>query len=409
MRALERAKFGPPASVERLRFLVAEDQNTPRMVLVQVLRALGATQILEAPNGAVALRHFEDPANPVDFVFSDLSMPDMDGLELVRHLAERQFKGSLVLISGLQRSLLSSAATMARAYGIQLLGTLEKPATLESVDALVKLHGIADQKVKKADSPAPLSAQSIAMGLQRNEFEPYFQPKIDVSSGAIVGGEALARWKHPEQGIVTPDSFIAQMEQANTIDQLAMSILEQATRFCVTCLKLGVKTSVAVNVSLSSLHDAEFARRIIALVSRAGLDPAQVVFEVTETAAMTNVGRALENLVRLRMHGFGLSIDDFGTGYSSIQQLTRISFTELKIDKSFVTNAAQNDSGKAILESSIEMARKLQIKPVAEGVETSQDVELLRMLGCDLAQGYYFAKPMDAASYLQWMLKRRSQ
>jgi EAL domain-containing protein (putative c-di-GMP-specific phosphodiesterase class I) len=129
------------------------------------------------------------------------------------------------------------------------------------------------------------------------------------------------------------------------------------------------------------------------------------VLEVTESAATTNVGRALENLSRLRMKGFGLSIDDYGTGYSSMQQLTRVPFTELKIDQSFVRNIPTVGAARVVLESSLEMARKLNLTSVAEGVETRGDWDLLRELGCDYAQGYFVAMPMDAAAFMAWAQK----
>ena len=125
--------------------------------------------------------------------------------------------------------------------------------------------------------------------------------------------------------------------------------------------------------------------------------------EVTESAATCNIGEALENLARLRMKGFGLSIDDYGTGYSSMHQLTRIAFTELKIDQSFVANAVKQESARVILESSLGMAKKLNITAVAEGVETQADWNLLRGLGCDLAQGYFIARPMEAWRYPDWV------
>jgi EAL domain-containing protein (putative c-di-GMP-specific phosphodiesterase class I) len=128
-----------------------------------------------------------------------------------------------------------------------------------------------------------------------------------------------------------------------------------------------------------------------------------MILEITESAAMTDVGRVLENLTRLRMKGFGLSIDDYGTGYSSMQQLTRIPFTELKIDQSFVMHAAHQESSRMILESSLDMARKLGITSVAEGAETQEDWNLLRECGCDLAQGFYIARPMEADAFPDWV------
>ena len=160
---------------------------------------------------------------------------------------------------------------------------------------------------------------------------------------------------------------------------------------------------MSVNLSLKSLTDIRLADRVTELVLSENLEPRHMVLELTESAATTDVGKALENLARLRMKGFGLSIDDYGTGYSSMQQLTRIAFTELKIDQSFVTNAAKQESAKVILESSLDMARKLNITAVAEGVETQADWNLLRQLGCGLAQGYFIARPMEAGAYPNWV------
>jgi len=157
-----------------------------------------------------------------------------------------------------------------------------------------------------------------------------------------------------------------------------------------------------VNLSLRSLDDPGLAERITERVAAQKLAAKHVMLEVTESTAMTNLARALENLNRLRMKGFGLSIDDYGTGYSSMQQLSRIPFNELKIDQSFVLSALEKESSRVILASSLDMARKLRLKSVAEGVETLAHWELLQSLGCDVAQGYFVAKPMDAAAFLDW-------
>jgi EAL domain-containing protein (putative c-di-GMP-specific phosphodiesterase class I) len=161
--------------------------------------------------------------------------------------------------------------------------------------------------------------------------------------------------------------------------------------------------NVCVNVSLKSLHDVTLADQILEIVRSHGLEPRRVVLEITESAATDDIAATLENLTRLRMKGFGLSIDDYGTGYSSLEQLTRIPFTELKIDQAFVTHAGRRESAKVILASSLDMARKLRICAVAEGVETRENWDMLLELKCDVAQGYYIARPMAAAAYLDWV------
>ncbi|UUZ73935.1 EAL domain-containing protein [Polaromonas sp. P1(28)-8] len=179
-------------------------------------------------------------------------------------------------------------------------------------------------------------------------------------------------------------------------------MLRKSAALCRTWLSAGLQATVSVNLSPQSLGDVNLADRVTQLVLDQGLEPRHMVLEVTESVATTNVGRALENLARLRMKGFGLSIDDYGTGYASMQQLTRIAFTELKIDQSFVTNATKQASARVVLESSLDIARKLNITAVAEGVETQADWNLLRQLGCAFAQGYFIARPMEAGAYLDW-------
>jgi EAL domain-containing protein (putative c-di-GMP-specific phosphodiesterase class I) len=170
----------------------------------------------------------------------------------------------------------------------------------------------------------------------------------------------------------------------------------------ITWRERSLELTVSVNLSLASLTDTMLADRITQVVRTARLDPRHMMLEITESAAMTEVAYALENLARLRMRGFGLSIDDYGTGYSSMQQLTRIPFTELKIDQGFVTGCVANKATRAIIESSVGMARNMGIKSVAEGVESQADWDALKATGCDVVQGYFIAKPMDGSSFLDF-------
>ncbi|MEO8143983.1 MAG: EAL domain-containing response regulator [Betaproteobacteria bacterium] len=387
-----------------LRFLIAEDHEFQRQMLARMLATLGAKDIREASDGRAALKIIHDPDLPVDIVISDLDMPGMDGMEFIRHLGESKAGMSIILASALERELLESIATMTKAYGVRLLGVVEKPIVPGNLEALIRLHQPppAAPREPKAASPV-FTLEQVAEGLKNDQFEPFFQPKIELATGRVKGAEALARWRHPRHGLVAPYAFIRLIEESRLIDVLTWSMLKKSAACCSDWRAAGLDLSVSVNLSPSSLSDVGLADRIVKLVRGQNLDPQHMILEVTESAAAADTGKALENLSRLRMKGFGISIDDYGTGYSSMQQLTRIAFTELKIDQSFVLNASKQKSAAVILESNLEMARKLKVRAVAEGVETREDYALLQRLGCDLAQGYFIARPMEAAAFPAWV------
>src|ERR1700722_13530637 len=373
-------------------------------MLLKMLTRLGATQVSTAADGYAALKIVMSPGASIDIIISDLDMPGMDGLEFMRHVGEAHIPVSIILASALESVLLDSVETMTRAYGVKILGIIQKPITPEKLAALIKLHLPAQANPNLTQTDAlSFTIEEMAQGIRNDEFEPFFQPKVELASGRIKGAEALARWRHPQKGIVAPYAFIGPLEDHNEIDNLTWLILSKSVDFCCEWrTKSGLDVSVSVNVSAKSLADVSFADYVTELVRRKRLDCRNIILEVTESAATTDVGHSLENLSRLRMKGFGLSIDDYGTGYSSLRQLSRIAFTEIKLDQSFIKDAATQQVARIILESSIDMAKKLGIVTVAEGIETEQDWDLLRELGCDLAQGYLIAKPLESSEFLTW-------
>lgn len=393
-----------------LRFLVVEDHGFQRWATCQILENLGARFVHEAADGRAALEIFRDPVDLIDIIVSDLDMPGMDGMEFIRHVGAVGRPVSVILASALDRALIGSVETMATAYGINLLGAIEKPITEQSLEAAIRRHWAPRTNLDQLKLVAhTFTQEEIAAGLRNNEFEPYFQPKVELATGTIKGVEALARWRHPEQGITLPNAFIGALENSGLIDTLTFTLVEMAAICCRTWRRGGLDATVSVNLSLTSLADVNIADRVTELVLAQDLDPRNMVLEVTESAAASQLGSALENLSRLRMKGFGLSIDDYGTGYSSMQQLSRIAFTELKIDRSFVRDACRQKSSRVILESSLGMAKRLGIVAVAEGVESQLEWDLLLSLGCDLGQGYFIAPPMETGEFFNWFRSREHE
>ncbi len=400
LKSMDNALNAPFMQRSVLCFLVVDDHDFQRNMLVRMLKRLGVVNIKEAADGAAALEVCG--GTDIDIIICDLDMPGMDGMAFIRHLGESGINVSMILSSALDRSLVASVGTMTRAYGIHLLGSVEKPTTPERLEELLSLYKAPTSRVPGA-APRVFSLDEICAGLAAGQFEPFFQPKVDIASGSIKGVEALARWRHPECGIVAPQSFIETLEGSGLIDELSWQMIEQSARWCHAWRSAGLDISVSVNISLSSLNKASFADRITSLVDSQKLNPHHMILEVTESTAMTNVGQALENLARLRIKGFGLSIDDYGTGYSSMQQLTRVSFTELKIDQSFVTSVNTNETCRVVLETSLDMAKKLRLCSVAEGVETEADWAMLQASSCNLAQGYLIGRPMEGKDLVGWI------
>jgi EAL domain-containing protein (putative c-di-GMP-specific phosphodiesterase class I) len=398
--------MGESPSIAELRFLIVEDHGFQRWALANVLKELGARYVFPVGDGHAALELLAEVE--VDIAISDLEMPGMDGMEFIRHLGEAARDISLIVASGLDRPLVRSVEMMARAYGVRLLGSLDKPVTTAKLRPLIDKH-MSALPAPRAGSPGVrhFAVGEILAALQRGEIEPFFQPKVDLRSRSVRGAEALARWRHPTEGVVGAPAFIPVLEKAGDTAELTASMAAQSAATCRTWRTLGFDVNLALNLSQQSLADVGLAERITGIVLAAGLLPRDVILEVTESAMAVDLGRALENLSRLRMKGFGLSIDDYGTGYSSLQQLSRIAFTELKIDQAFVRTAAGPGADRAMLESSLEMAGKLGIPAVAEGVESEAEWDVLRAMGCDLAQGFYIARPMESAGFLDWLKLRR--
>ena len=215
-----------------LRFLVAEDHDFQRSMLVRMLESLGAKHVsTRPPDGQAALEDHSRPDAPVDIIISDLDMPGMDGMEFIRHLGETGVRVSLILASALERKLLASIATMSEAYGIKLLGVVEKPLTpgkLVAADRNISRR----QRRQTARGAGPSTLEEIAAGLKNDEFEPFFQPKVELATGRVKGAEALARWRHPQQGIVAPYAFIKPLEDNGLIDDLTWVMLRKAAAFC---------------------------------------------------------------------------------------------------------------------------------------------------------------------------------
>jgi EAL domain-containing protein (putative c-di-GMP-specific phosphodiesterase class I)/CheY-like chemotaxis protein len=389
--------------------LVVEDSAVQREHATGLLKALGFGCVLDAENGRHALRLLEARGSPVSLVMTDLDMPEMDGIELIRHLSAGRMADNLIVTSARDPRLFEIVERMASEYGsMQLLGTLAKPVLACAVKALLERIGGCARRCGAIVAAKP-KAGEIDAAIRGHEFEPFFQPKVCVRTGAIEGVEALARWRHPKLGVLTPDNFIPVIEGTPLMAAFTLQITEETLKQLAQLRSRGMTSLTAsINLSADDLGDRIFIDTLTELVAAYHIPFDRLIWEVTETMLMKNLLESLANLARLGLKGFGLAMDDYGIGYSSIEQFSRCPFTELKIDRTFVNDASRRPNRRVVLESAIEMGHRLNVHTVAEGVESHADWELLRELGCDFAQGYLIARPMPASELWQWITAQSS-
>ncbi len=345
---------------------------------------------------------FKDQYVSADVIVLDLIMPGVDGIEVIRFLAESGCHARLILVSGFDPTVLHSAQKLATEQGLNVAGSLSKPFRYDDLYQLLSGLSITPKSSTLHTPIKAPSVEALRKALANSELVLYYQPKVGLNSHYITAVEALVRWQHPTHGLLSPDLFISTAEQHGLINELTWVVLEQAMMQCCSWHDQGLTVQIAVNMSASALKELDLPEKIGGLLEKYGLDSSQIVLEVTETALMQELIKSLDILTRLRMKGFHLSIDDFGTGYSSLVQLHRVPFSEIKIDRSFVMEMGSDPEAAAIVETVILLGHKLKMKIVAEGVETESCRETLTRLGCDQAQGYLFARPMPADEVFQW-------
>lgn len=382
--------------------LVLDDEPFTLKLLASMLSNLGFNRVVTCDNGQAALNRVDDAANAPRLILCDLNMPGMDGVEFVRKLVEHGYAGSLILVSGEDERTLRSAQKLVKAHRIRVLGSLHKPVSLSMLSNLMGTWAPTVAAVQRRPRKR-YEAERLSQAIRHGELLNYYQPKVSVASAEVAGIETLVRWRHPEDGMVLPDQFIGVAEAHGLINALTNGVLVQALRDAAAWSQQGLALKLAVNVSMDNLTALEFPEFVTAQALAAGIAPHTVVLEVTESQLMKDLRGPLEILMRLRMRRFRLSIDDFGTGHSSLAQLRDMPFDELKIDQSFVHGAHSNDTNRALFFASLGLAKELGMEVVAEGVEDQADWEFLRRTRCDLAQGYFIARPMPAGDLIPWI------
>jgi EAL domain-containing protein (putative c-di-GMP-specific phosphodiesterase class I)/ActR/RegA family two-component response regulator len=396
-----------PAACRPLSVLVVDDDPFVRGVLSHQLRKLGAGRIIEACDGQHArdLIHASDA--DLDLIVCDLVMPGADGVELLQDIAERQTSAALIFMSSAEARLLRSVEHIARSRELRVLGCLQKPIQTPALKVLLsRLSECVARRQATGLHPVEVTVPMLQAALTARRIRIAVQPQVNLLTGEVEAAEALARWQLEDGSTIAPDQFLRVAEEGGLMDQLTDQVLELAVLAARDWHSAGVGLRVAINVAPTSLSRPGLPDRIAGMAARAHLSLRDLIIEVTETGVARDLVVPLEVLARFRLQGMELSIDDFGTGYSSLERLRHIPFTELKIDRSFVGVARSDPDARRIVESSIRLAHDLGLRTVAEGIETDADERLMRALGCDLGQGFLYARPMPPSQLPIWAASR---
>jgi EAL domain-containing protein (putative c-di-GMP-specific phosphodiesterase class I) len=375
-----------------------------------VLQELGARGVREAENGQAGLDVLRQ-AEDLDLVVCDLEMPLMDGVAFIGEMASRGYRPELIILSSMEPGILRSVGFMASTFGLQVLGYLEKPLTAGKLLPVLErsLQGKAPAKAVLVPAQEPPTRERILQGIRGGEFLCFYQPQLTFKGAHLKGVEALVRWRHPEHGLLGPGAFLPQVEQdAGLMASLTLCVLEHVALQWRSWTSKGLSPVVSVNLSAVSVSSPGFADQILEKVEELGIPPTHLVFELTESASVSDLGHTLANLIRLKMRGYNLSIDDFGTGFATFEQLERIPFGEMKIDQSVTRELPGSERHVALARNLVRMARDLGLVTVAEGIETQAAWNALKDMGCLRGQGYFLGRPMPGEQLGEWVLADRN-
>jgi EAL domain-containing protein (putative c-di-GMP-specific phosphodiesterase class I)/ActR/RegA family two-component response regulator len=390
------------------------DAESPRRLLIlDDEQAVAQTVAFAAKRHGFSVRmsesaetFFDDVASVVpSHIIIDLLMPDMDGVEVLRNLAATGCRANIIMMSGMGTKVLESAQRVGIERGLRIIGILPKPFKPAELRALLD----ADARDRMRPEPVATADREVLLddveaALRNRQFVLHYQPKLHLASGRPRGVEALVRWQHPVLGLLPPDRFLPLIEQSGNMNRLTFRVIEAGLRW-VAGFARDSTLELAINISGSSLTDVRFTDVLHEQCTLLEVDPVRIILELTETTAAQRTAALFDILTRVRLKGFQLSIDDFGTGYSSLAQLAQLPFSEIKIDKSFVSGMLVSGEARKIVATTIGLGKELQLNTVAEGVETEAQAQALAALECDQAQGYFFARPMDGDAARTWLLE----
>jgi len=385
------------------RLLIVEDHPFQHEFLRNLFSNLGGFNVEAVWDGATALQRLN--THKYDLVVTDLFMPVMDGVQLIQGIARLADAPALALMSVASRRMLVSAGLVAKNLDLDVLGLISKP--VDTCD-IIRLRDGLDKRRSELDTSSRRPIQSahpcLLAAMENGEVQAWFQPKKSLRDGRICSAEALVRWRHPHHGALLPRDFLPALQRFGLEDKLLWLMLEQTIEAQSYWRRHGCEVPVSINLPTHLLDSHDLADRLHDHVLALGAEPASISFELMETSTTESLSDYYAGACRLRMKGFGLAQDDFGQGFSSYINLISTPFSELKIDRSLVHGCVNNESLAIALQSLVELSRKLGLTVIAEGVETQDELEFLRKIKCDQAQGFLICAAVPPEKFLELLL-----
>lgn len=383
--------------------LIVDDSKSILATTAEFLTNLNITSITCVESGEEALNLIKSGNIKFQLIFVDLNMPGMDGMELIRLLSKEHFLGGAVILSELNENIVQLAADITNESRTHLIGCINKPVTEENLSAILQKLKSLDHRTEESPENL-LSVNEIENAIFDNRVIPYYQPKVNNQTGKVESLEILARISLPDKiNTITASHFIGIAEDNGLIEPLTLSILRSVMKeFPTIKEEFGELCKLSLNISPLTLNNKNLPSDLVKLIGKYGYNPSDFIIEVTESYPIDNSSQ-LETLNRLRIRGFDVALDDYGTGYTNIQQLKKLPYTEIKIDRSLIYNIANDKLSQVVAQSLFSIFDELNVQIVAEGVELPDDLNYLNNLKIPITlQGYIVSKPKIIENICRW-------
>lgn len=393
--------------MDKVRVIVLEDHPFQRAVLEHNLASLANVEVF-AFGAAQDAFVWLDEHHSADIVICDLMMAGIDGLSFLHKAKEKYGIASVALFSSIDKELRRAVSQMIKMLNFEYLGDLRKCPSVENLQRMLdRFSSNRSQKSQKSSHAVVCTRfvrEDFEQALKQGQFVGFYQPKFDVAGFNLKGAEMLARWNHPDFGIVGPGVFIEPLISYGLLDELLLQLFKQGCALQQRLQQLGNQISLAYNLDISQLNSTELVYQIVDIVNEFKIHPKFITLEITETGLLAAPAVNMENLIRLRMQGFELAIDDFGAAHSSLARLCELPFSQIKLDGCFVRELSVEPRCQAAISSVIALSQALNMELVIEGIETNSQLELLQQLGCTTGQGFCFSRPIDEKTFIKRFL-----